>query len=96
MDEKAQRLLNVSDRITGIFEDRKGGQPREAQQAAIEEALEELGAASRAARGDLKAELVEKLGDHLLRSLRQHDHVDETLAEQLSDAIDEYRAHTGA
>jgi hypothetical protein len=96
MDEKAQRLLDISNRITEIFEDRKSGRSREAQKAAIEEALEELGAASRAVRGDLKAELVEKLGDHLLRSLRQDDHVDETLAEQLSDAIDEYRAHKGA
>ena len=95
MDEKAQRLLDVSDRITEIFEDRKGGQPREAQAAAIERALEELGAASRAVRGDARAELLEKLGDHLLHSLRRQDHADETLAEQLSDAIDEYRAHNG-
>lgn len=95
MDEKAQRLLDVSDRITGIYEDRKGGHSRAAQRAAIEETLGELGAVSRALRGDPKAALVEKIGDHLLHSLQQDDHVDETLAEELSDAVDEFRAHIG-
>ncbi len=95
MNESAQRLLDVSSRITALFEDRKRGEPRQAQAVKIKETLEELNEVSRGLRTDAKAELVEKIGEHLLRSLREEDHVDETLAEEFSDAVDEYRVHAG-
>jgi hypothetical protein len=44
MDEKAKQLLDVGNRITDIFEDRKGGQSREAQKAAIDEYRGHIGA----------------------------------------------------